>query len=99
MLGEHGGLIEFTLAQAFCMEGNRHQGIKRLVDEAGISESLGKYPTQRLGDPYFAAVFHAVNQLPYDTPTAHDRDGALEVKRRAPAIRALEFAHKAGKWL
>lgn len=99
MLGEEVGLIEFALAQAFRVKGNGHKGIERLPGEAWILETLGKYPAEGFGDPYFAAVFHTMYQLAYDTTAPNDRDGAFEMKSRATAIGTLKLASESRKLL
>ena len=90
------------------MKRDRHKGIELLTGKSRVGKSLGKNPAKGFCDPDFAAVFHTVNQLAYDTAAAHNRHGALKMKRGPTAIRALEFAshaierlgtHLAARWM
>jgi hypothetical protein len=77
------------------MKWHRHKGIELLARKSRVGEALGKNPAEGFCDPDFAAVFHTVNQLAYDTAAAHNRHGALKMKCGPTAIRALEFASHA----
>jgi hypothetical protein len=92
-------LIKLPLSQALGVERNRHDGIEFLPRQPRVGEALKQNPTKDFHNPNLAIVFNAVDQFANHTAAAHYGHRAVEVKRRPPAIRALELAGHSIEWL
>ena len=91
MLGENRGLVESPLTQTARVKWNRNQSIELDSLQARIGESFALNLRQHAGEPHFAVVFEAVENIAHCSVAPSDRNGAEKRKPVSAAVRAEEI--------